>query len=102
DVGQGAQIRNIVRALVRLAVVADEAGTIDAKRYGQRLHADVVNDLVVGSLKKCGIYGDERTHARRGRTGREAGRVRFGDADVEAASRKGFCELFEAGTIGHG
>ena len=52
DVRDRAQVRDVVGAVVRRAVVADQPGAVHAEHDVQLLEADVVDDLVVRALQE--------------------------------------------------
>ena len=81
------QVRDVVQAHVRLAILPHEARAIHAQDDGERLQGDVVHEAVVRALEERGVDGDHWPQSARRQTRGEGHRVRFGDADVEEASR---------------
>ena len=85
------QIRNAQQhghaehAVMRLAVVADEADVIRQDADRQVLQTDIVNNLVVCALKKGRVDGKIRPHAAARQTGRHADGMLLCDADVKKA-----------------
>ena len=67
DVRQAAQVGDVERAVVRRAVVADEAGAVHREHDGQLLQADVVDDLVVRALQERRVDRGHRARALRAR-----------------------------------
>lgn len=86
-VRHAAKIREVEKAVVRGPIVGREAGAIHAKCDREILQCDVVNDLVVGALKKCRINGANGTETFRGKAGREQYGVLLGNTDVEELPR---------------
>ena len=79
---------------MRRAVLADEAGAVEAERHGQVLQADIVDELVVGALRERRIERDDGVHARGRHAGGQRHRVLLGDADVEEALRVRLAGLY--------
>ena len=88
--GSDARVGDVEDALVGLAVVADEAGAVDADRDRQLLERDVVDDLVEGALEERRVDRDDRLQSGLGHPARHDDRVLLGDADVEDAVGEGF------------
>ena len=84
------------------AVVAGKAGAIQAKEDRKILQADVVDDLVDGSLQEGGVDGTNGAEAARGHSRGEQDRMLLGDAHIKVAGGMGWPEEIEAGTVGHG
>ena len=59
-VRQAPEVGNVEGAVVRLAVLADDAGAVGDERDGQVLQADVVDDLVERPLEEGRVDRDER------------------------------------------
>ena len=66
-IGQAAQVGEIEDAVMGAAVVPGEPGAIHREDDRQTLHADIVNDLIVGALQKGRIDRADRSHALRWR-----------------------------------
>jgi hypothetical protein len=63
DVRQAAQVGDVEDAVVRRAVVADEAGAVHDERDVELLQADVVDDLVEGALQERRVDRGDRLGA---------------------------------------
>ena len=100
-VGDDAQVREVEGAVMRGAVVADQAGAVDGEDHRQALQADVLDEHVEGALQEGGVDGDHRPHAADGEAGGEDDGVLLGDADVEEALGEAPLELLEAGALRH-
>ena len=84
-----------------LAVIANQAGTVDRKAHRQFLDRDIVHDLVEGALQERRIDRGERLHPLGGEAGGEGHRMLLGDADIEAPLRKFVAEQVEPGSRRH-
>src|SRR5712692_3199262 len=62
-IGDDAHKCDIEDAMLGMAVLANDASTVHGKDDMQILHADVVDDLVIGSLQECRIDGNYRAQA---------------------------------------
>ena len=82
-VRQAAQVRDVEGAVVRRAVVADEAGAVHREDDGELLQADVVDDLVERALQERRVDRADRLDALERQAGGEQDRLLLGDADVE-------------------
>ena len=102
DVGQGAEVGEVVETLVGGAVGADDARAVERKGDVEVLEADVVHHLVVGALQERGVDRRHGLHPLAGETGREGDRVLLRDPDVVEALRKDLVEAIEPGAVGHG
>ena len=100
-VRHGAKVSDIEKAVVGGAVVGGEAGAVHAEYDGQALEGDVVDDGIVGALKKGGVDGDDGFEALGGEAGGEERGVFLGDADVKKLGRQGGGEVVQAGAAGH-
>ena len=96
EVGQLAQRGEREDALVAGAVLADEAGTVDADDDRRVVLADVVDDLVEGALQERRVQRDEGALAREREARRQRHRVLLGDADVVEAPGEGLAEARRA------
>ena len=101
DVRQAAQVGDVEDAVVRRAVVADQAGAVHREDDGQLLQADVVDDLVVGALQEGRVDRGDRARALERQAGGEQQRLLLGDADVEVAVGHRLLEDVEAGAGVH-
>ena len=101
-VRDAAQVGEVEDAVVRPAVVADQAGPVQKEAHGQVLQGDIVDDLVVRALQKRRIDGADRLEAFGGQTGGECDGVLLGDADIEVALRVQLGEFVQAGAVRHG
>ena len=97
-----AQEGEIKRALVRLAVSTDYAGTIDCKQYRQFLNRHVMNNLIVSALQEGGVDRDNRFVAANRQTRRKGDRMLLGNGHVKVLVRVFFRELHHAGAFAHG
>ena len=89
------------RALVGGAVGADQTGPVEGEGDVEVLQADVVHDLVVGTLQEGRVDGGHRLHALGRESRREGDGVLLGDADVVEAVRELALEAIEPGPRGH-
>ncbi len=102
QVGDAAQVGEVERALVRLAVGAHQPAAVEREGDRQLLQRHVVDDLVVGPLQEGRVDGHHRPHPLAGQAGREGHGVLLGDADVVGPVREGRLALDQAGPLQHG
>src|SRR5919112_4879849 len=86
---------------MRAAVVSGKSRAVDGEGHREALQADVVDDLIVGSLEKRRIDADDGAHSLRGETRGEGDRMLLGDSDIEKAIRIGHLELDERSSGRH-
>ena len=84
------------------AVVAGDAGAVEAEHHGQAVEADVVGDLVDGPREERGVHGDDGAQAAHGHAGGRGDGVLLGDADVDEPAGEALAEREQAGGVGHG
>ena len=96
-----ARVRDVEHALVRLAVIADETGAVDADRHRQRLQRDVVDELIERALQEGRVNVDDGLESRFRHSRGHDHRVLFGDADVEHALGEMFPHFDERGALEH-
>ena len=82
-VGETTQIGDVERAVVRLAVLSDDARAIGDELDRKVRQTDVVYDLVERALEEGGVDRDEGIETVGGHPGRHADGVLLGDADIE-------------------
>ncbi len=75
-------------------VFTNDAGTVHSKDDMQVLHANVVYDLVVGTLQECGVDGNNGTQATHSKPTRERNGMLFRDTDIKVAFREALVHLF--------
>jgi hypothetical protein len=88
--------------VVRGAVVAGDAGPVEAEEHRLAVEGDVEVDLVDGPGQEGRIDGDHRPQATHRHARRRCDGMLLGDADVEAAVREALAERQQAGRVGHG
>ena len=86
----------------RGAVVAGDAGPVEAEHHRQAVEADVEVGLVEGPGEERGVHGDHRAQAAHGHAGGGGDGVLLGDADVDEPLGEALCEGQQAGGAGHG
>ncbi|KAF5028891.1 hypothetical protein DSECCO2_654340 [anaerobic digester metagenome] len=102
EVRDMAQIGEVERAVVGGSVLADQAGAVEAEGHGQVLQADVVHDLVVGTLEKGRVDRDHGLEALHGEAGGEGHGVLLADAHVHEALGHVLGEIRQSRALGHG
>jgi hypothetical protein len=102
DVGQGAEVGEIVEALVGGAVGTDDPRAVEREGDVEVLETDVVHHLIVGALQERGVDRRHGLHPLAGETSREGHRVLLRDTNVVEALWKGLFEAIEPGAVGHG
>ena len=93
--------REVVETVVAGAVVAGDAGAVDAEDHREPVQADVVDELVPRTVQERGVDRDDgaqpaHRHARGG-----GDRVLLGDADVEATVGEALGEVEQPGGARH-
>ncbi len=83
------------------AIVADQPSAVHREDHRQVLKADVVDDLIVRSLKESRVDGHHGPHAGRRQAGGEGHRVLLAQAHVEAAAGETAFEALQACAIEH-
>src|SRR5262245_43343276 len=102
EVWQATKIAQVERAGMRQTVGTGQTCTIHHESHRQLLYCHIVDDLVVGTLKKCRINGDEWLVALGCQACGESNAMLLGYPDVEGAVRERLGEDIDAGTAGHG
>ena len=100
--GHGPEEGDVKEAVVGGAVVAYDAGAVQAEYDRQVLQTDVVDHVIHYALGKGGIHRDHRQERPGGHAGGENNRVLLGDADVEEAVGEAPGEIGQPGAHGHG
>ena len=95
------QVCDVVQALMRAAVVADDARAIEREHDREVLHRDVMEDLVVRALQERRVDRDDRHDALRREAAGHRHRVLFGDADVDQPPGELPEERLQAGAARH-
>jgi len=78
----GAQITDVKAAVVRIAVVADDAGAVNAEHQMQPLQRRVVDEHVVRALQKAGVNRRNRFEPLLGHAAGHRDRMPFRNADI--------------------
>ncbi len=94
--------RHVEHAVVRRAVVAGDAGAVEAEHDRLLVEADVVHDLVDRAGEERGVERDDRAQAAHRHARRRGDGVLLGDADVDEAAGEALAEGEQAGGVGHG
>ena len=102
EIGDGAEIADVVLALVGGAICPDNASPIQNKGDRQILDAHVVDQLVKGPLQEGAVDRHHGLETLTGHAGCHGDGVLFGDANVEILIGQGLLEQVEAGAGGHG
>ena len=95
EVRQRPQVGDVEGAVVRRAVVADEARAVEREDDVELLQADVVDDLVVRALQERRVDRADRLEALEGQAAGEEHRLLLGDPDVEVVLGLGLLEQVE-------
>src|SRR5213078_1611412 len=83
--GQAAEIGDVERAGMGLAVLSDKAGPVNREANGQLLDRDVMHDLVVAALQESRVDRGEGLHAFGGEARGKGHRMLLSDPDIEGA-----------------
>ena len=83
----GAQITDVKAAVVRIAVIADDAGTVDAEHQMQPLQGCVVDEHIIRALQKTRVDRRDGLEPLLGHAAGHRDRVPFRDADIVEAIR---------------
>ena len=81
----GTQIVDIEHALMRLAVLTDQTGTIHGKNDVEVQHGDILKEHIVCPLQKGRIDRHNRDHSLHGKSARHRNGMSLRDADIKAA-----------------
>ena len=100
-VGEDAEIRQVVRAVVGRPVGADQPGAVEAEDDRQVLQRHLLEDLVVRPLEERAVDVDDRPGARLGHPGGEGDGVALADADVEELVGEGLADPLELVPLAH-
>ena len=100
-VGEASQVRDVECAVVRLAVLTDDASAVGNQFDRQILYADVVDNLVERALQERGVDRDEGVEAVRCHSRRHADGVLFSNTDVENLVREFGLQFRQSGTLEH-
>src|SRR5579875_2752713 len=84
-VRQAAEIGKVEHTVMGTAILTGEAGAVHREDDRQVLDANVMNDLVVGTLEEGRVDGGDGPHSLSCQPGGEGHRVLLGDTDVEKA-----------------
>lgn len=96
-----AEESRVVDTLVGLAVARDKARTVNAKQHVQVHQADIVDNLVVGTLEKGGVDGHRGQQPLAGQARCKADGVLLGHADIIEPLFVAVLEEVEAGAVLH-
>ena len=96
-----AEESRVVDTLVGLAVARDKARTVNAKQHVQVHQADIVDNLVVGTLEKGGVDGHRGQQPLAGQARCKADGVLLGHADIIEPLFVAVLEKVEAGAVLH-
>mmetsp|Transcript_12641 Transcript_12641/g.32016 ORF Transcript_12641/g.32016 Transcript_12641/m.32016 type:complete len:472 (-) Transcript_12641:935-2350(-) len=99
--GQTAQVSQVERAVVRGAVVADQARAVKDEAHGQLLRHHVVHHLVVATLEEGAVDRHEGLEALHRQPGGEGDGVLLGDAHVKGALGEAPAELVDPRAARH-
>src|SRR5690606_1827969 len=102
DVRDGAQVGQVVDALVRRAVTADQARPVDREHHVEVLEGDVVDHLVVAALQERRVDGHDGLLAPQRQPGAYRHRHVLGDANVDVAPRVHLAVAHQAAALAHG
>src|SRR5579864_9791871 len=84
-----------------MAIFTNDPCTVHREDDVEILHADVVNDLVIGSLQKGRINSNDGAHARYGKPTGKCHAVLFCDTHIEIAFGEMLVHLLQAGAFCH-
>ena len=102
EVGDGTEVADVVLALMSRAVGSDNASAVENERDRKILDADVVNQLVVGTLKKGAVNGHNGFEAFTGHSARKGHGMLLGNPHIDVLLGNRFLQHVEAGAGGHG
>ena len=93
---------NIVNALVCGTVAGHQPRAVHSEQHIQLHQIDIMDDLVVGALEKCGIDGDHGQQPLAGQARRKRDSVFLRHADVKETPGMAVLEEVQAGAVLHG
>src|SRR5262249_963634 len=95
-------VRKIKDTMMSGPVRTHEAPSVEGKNDVQVLQANIMENLIVAPLQKCGIDGHHRDESFSRHTGRKCHRVLLCDADVVTPTGNLPRQLVDTGTAAHG
>jgi hypothetical protein len=89
-------------AMMSRAVIADNTASVNGERYRQVGQADIMYDLIKGTLQKRRIDGNNGPQAFNGHAGSKGYGMLLGYADIKKSVGKAFREVAQTGSGRHG
>jgi hypothetical protein len=74
--------REIEEALVSRTIFSYNSSPIQGEDHWKVLEADILKNLIISPLEKCGVNGDNGLHSFEGETGSESDRVLFCNSNI--------------------
>ncbi len=96
-----AEIGIVEGAVMCRSVFGNKSATVDEKRDREILRRHIVHDLIVGTLEKRRVHGDDRLDPLRGQSSRKRDRMLLGNANIIQAVRKFLFERSQPGSFTH-
>ena len=100
-VGHAAEIRNIVKPMMRGPVVGRQPRAVHAENHRQILQCGVVDDAIIGALQERRVNRAHGVETHRREPAGEEHAMFLRDADVVIAVGQGLFEDLESGAAGH-
>src|SRR5690625_5149344 len=101
QVGDGAQVGQVIDALMGGSVSADETGTVNCEHDIEVLDRDVMDHLVERALQESAVDGHHRLLAPQGQTGCDRHRHVLSYTYIDVAPREAPAELDQAAAFPH-
>ena len=96
------EVADVEHPLMRVAVLADNAAAVDSQHDMELLQSNVMQQHIIGTLQKRGVYRRDRLHPLLGKPGGHADRMALGNADVKEPGRKLGRKLVKSRAVLHG
>ena len=96
------EVADVEHPLMRVAVLADDAAAVDSQHDMELLQSNVMQQHIIGTLQKRGVYRRDRLHPLLGKPGGHADRMALGNADVKEPGRKLGRKLVKSRAVLHG
>ena len=100
-VGNAAQISVVKNAMMRITVITDKTGTVQAQCYVQLLHADIVHDGVISTLHKGRINRRHRLHSGSSHACSRSNRMLLSNTNIKEMVLMRLGKNVQAGAVRH-
>lgn len=97
------EVADVEHPLMRVAILADDAAAVDSQHDMELLQSNVMQQHIIGTLQKRGVYRRDRLHPLLGKPGGPCQTAwALGNADVKEPGRKLGRKLVKSRAVLHG